>query len=896
MPDWRRRAQRERDLARELSGHLELDAAEHREAGLNSEQARLAARRNLGNEMLLRETVREIWGWTWLERLAQDARYGLRLIRKNPGFSAVAILSLALGVGANTAIFGLIDALLYKSLPVRDPQSLIFVGKQWDGRTDDGYYYETYRRLREQQPFFAELAAYGEQLRLNVVVNGDSASTMGQFVSGNYYRVLGIQPAAGRLFTPDDDRVPGGHPVAVISYSYWRSRFGAASSVIGQKVLIDGTSFTIVGVTPPGFHGLQVGDAPDVDVPIMMQPQVMPQNENWLGRPTNTVEWLTIFGRLKPGVTAQQATNGLRVIYRSIQTGLASELGLERASWLPEWVGSKIVLLPGAMGLSHLRRPFTGALYVLMGAVGLVLLIACANVANLLLARAAARQREIALRLAIGATRRRLIRQLLVESVLLSGVGGALGLFVARWCSGVLVRFLSIGRPMIELDLAPDARVLAFTIAISVLTGVLFGLAPAMRGAALDLAPALKQGGRGSSPPQRFGRFLSVAQVSMSLVLMMGAGLLVRTLSSLDNIDARFPRDRVYTVSLQPRGSDQKNGSNGARLNRLYLDLLDRVRAIPGVVTASLSLEAPTMAGPGRPFATEDGRWFVGHWLQVYPDYFATLGVPLLQGREFNRADMAEGSQLVALINETLARRVFPGENPLGKRIVCTGRISIGENGSLCEVIGVVRDVPYAAVKTGPENTMYMTFLEGPTGRGEMELMVRTPAGGADVVAGLRREIAAIDPNLPAFEIRTLATEMEEALLRERLLALLSTVFGALAALLAGIGIYGVVAYSVGRRTQEIGVRMALGALPAQVLRAVIGETLALVGLGIACGLPAALAAARLLKGFLYGVKPADPAVTAWTTAMVLALGIIAGSLPAIRAARIDPVAALRDE
>jgi predicted permease len=360
-----------------------------------------------------------------------------------------------------------------------------------------------------------------------------------------------------------------------------------------------------------------------------------------------------------------------------------------------------------------------------------------------------------------------------------------------------------VGRPLIELNLSPDWRVLGFTAGVSLITGILFGLAPAMRGAALDPGPALKQGGRGASSPQRFARALSVAQVALSLILVIGAGLLLRTLRHLNDIDGGFPRDRVYTVSLSPRGSDQKHGPNGPRLNRIYLDLLARVRAIPGVASASLAGESPTMRGYGRPFKIEDGRQFVAHQNQVYPGYFATLGSALVQGRDFEAADTAEGATLVTIINQTLARRVFPGENPVGRRIVCTGRISMGESGSPCEVIGVARDIPYANFKDEPQNAIYMTFLQAPTGRGEMELVVRTIGDGANVPTQLRPEIAAMDPYLPAFVVRTLATVVDEALMRERLMALLSTGFGGLAALLAAIGLYGVVAYSVSRRSQR---------------------------------------------------------------------------------------------
>jgi predicted permease len=384
--------------------------------------------------------------------------------------------------------------------------------------------------------------------------------------------------------------------------------------------------------------------------------------------------------------------------------------------------------------------------------------------------------------------------------------------------------------------------------------------------------------------------------VALSFVLLIGAGLLVRTLERIDNIDGGFPRDRVYTVSLSPQGSDQKNGPNGPRLNRLYLNLLDRVHAIPGVVSASLAGEPPTDRGYGRPFRIEDGRQVVAHQYPIYPGYFASLGSAIVQGRDFASADMAPGAPLVAIVNETLARHAFPGESALGKRIVCTGLISMGESGSPCEVIGVARDIPYSTLKDQPQNAIYMTFLQAPTGRGGMELIVRAAGGSSDVPMQLRRDIAAIDPYLPSVVVRTLAADMEAALIRERLLALLSSIFGGLASLLAAIGLYGVIAYSVSRRAREIGVRMALGALPRRVLRLVLGETLVLGCLGIACGLPAALMATRLLSGFLYGVKPADPTVLLSSAGFLVLTAAVAGYIPARRAAQIDPVVALRDE
>jgi predicted permease len=874
-----RRRRREADLERELQAHLDLEAAEQGDSA--------SARRALGNIALIQQATRETWGWAWLDRLTADLRFATRLLRRNPGFTAVAALSLALGIGANTAIFTLMDALLWKLLPVQDPASLLFLGKQLDQGIDPSFYYETYDRLRREQPFFRDLAAYSP-VRLNIDTGGDSESCMGQLVSGNYFSVLGITPIAGRVFTPDDDRTPGAHPVAVISEQYWERRFARAPDVVGRSVHIDGTPFTIVGVTPAAFFGLEVGSAVDVSVPVMMQPQVMPDKENWLARPRNTVDWLRVFGRLRLGVGMEQAQAGMAAVHRHIQQEIAARIGHD--TWLKDWVEAKVVLVPGGAGLSgpgatgaSLRREFTTPLYVLMGVVGLVLLIACTNVANLLLARATARRREIAVRLAIGATRGRLMRQLLVESLTLSALGAALGFAFAVWGSSTLVRFLSAGAPLIHLDLAPDLRVLAFTASLAALAAVIFGLAPALRTASLDLTR------RGAGARQALGKALAVVQVAFSVVLLVGAGLLVRTLRSLDSVDGGFVRDRVYTVALAPRGSDQKNGPNGERLNRLYLALLDRLHAIPGVASASLSGLPPLMTLQQRSVHTPDGTQQRASWTQVYPEYFAALGVSLLHGRDFGTADMLPSASYVAVINETLARRFFGAANPLGKRISCSGQHE-------CEVIGVVRDVPYSTLKRAPEATYYTTFLQGPTGRGQMYLVVRFAGDPGTIATQLRREIAAMDPMLPSFVLRTLAEQVDAALVRERLLALLSAVFGVVAIALAGIGLYGVIAYSVGRRTHEIGVRMALGARPGEVRGLVVRESLAMAAAGVAIGIPSALAATRLIAAFLHGTNPADPAVLGGAAAFLLLIGVGAAWFPAARAARINPVDSLRAE
>ena len=890
---WWRRKQREQDLERELRLDLELEAEDQQEKGLSPEEARYAARKALGNATRVKEDMREAWGWTWLERFAQDVRYGLRLLRKSPGFTSVAVLSVALGIGANTAVFSLIDAVLLKFLPIKDPKGLVFLATedQADANaTSTNFYFGTYQHLRAEQPFFRELAGFSP-VRLNVSVNGESEpSVEGQLVSGNYFAVLGVGAATGRTFTDEDDRIPDGHPVAVISYEYWRRRFGVSHSVVGQKLLIDGTPFTIIGVTPPGFRGLEVGSAPDISVPLMMQPVVMPDKENWLIQSSNIVDWLKIFGRLKPGVTADQAASGMRVIYGRIQKQLAADLNPQwQHTWLKGWAEARLLLVPGGAGVSDLRMQFNKPLFLLMGVVGLVLLIACANVANLQLGRASARRREIGVRLAIGAGRLRLIRQLLVESVLVSCMGGSLGILCAFWGTRLLVHFISIGRTPIVLELDPDFRVLAFTAIASIATGVLFGLAPALRATQLDLIPALKEDSHSTSQHQRLGKILASAQMAISLVLIIGASLLVGSLRKLNVLDAGFQRDRLLTVRLEPRGSDQKRGTNALRLNRLYLSLQERIQAIPEVTAVSLANSNPTSPLQVLAYATADGRQFRAARGHVFPRYFETVGGHILRGRDFDGHDVEPSAPLVVVVNETLARNVFPGVDPIGKRIICN-------SGDECEVIGVATDIPYSNLRGRIGNAIYYTFLQAPTGRGQMVLHVRVAGDPVRMAADVRREVARIDSNLPAFEVRTLATEIDAVLVRERLLALLSSAFGALALLLAALGLYGVIAYAVGRRTKEFGIRIALGATRSEVRLDVLWETMRVTGVGILFGLPMALGTTRFIASFVFGLTATDPTVLSASLLFLCVIALISGYLPARRASQVDPMVALRYE
>ncbi|HEY3454098.1 MAG TPA: ABC transporter permease [Bryobacteraceae bacterium] len=881
---WRRRRQREEELERELLSDLESEAAEQEANGLSPEQARYAARRAFGNTTFVKEDMRRMWISTFWDALLQDARFGARLLRKNLSFSVVAIVSLAVGIGANTSIFSLMDAILLKMAPVDKPQELVILGTQSPEGINHNFYYETYRRLQQEQPFFQSLAAFS-LVRLNVRVDGElEPSVQGQLVSGNYFSTLGAGAALGRALTPDDDRIAGERAVAMISYAYWERRFGRGNSVIGEKITISGTPFTIVGVTSPGFFGMEVGSSPDILVPLTMQPEVMPDKENWLRRPRNTVDWLRIAGRLKPGVSREQAASGMRVIYRRIQEQLAGEIDPQwQQTWLKGWAEAGLALEPGATGVSDLRRQLTAPLAIVTVLVGLVLLVACANVSTLLLARATVRRREMAVRVAVGAGRMRLIRQLLIESLMLSILGGMLGTGFAFWGSRALVYFLSTGRTPITLDLNPDLRVFAFAALVSVLTGILFGLVPALRVSQLEINPAPK------TLQYRWGKLLIVSQMAVSLILVFGSCLFVGTLQKLNDRDSGFRRDQVLTVRLEPEGSDQKRGVTAFRLNRLYRNVQERIQAIPGVVAASLAGSNPTTAQQNRTYTAFGGREFRAAMAYVYPKYFTTLGTQILQGRDFGPGDMADGAAKVIVISEALAREVFAGENPVGKRIYCAGQ-------QLCEVIGVAGDVPYSHLREEANSVVYYPFLQAPTGRGQMVLCVRFSRSSRSVAAAVRREISAIDPHLPAFEIRTLAAEVDAVLIRERVLAFLSVFFGGFALFLAAVGLYGVIAYAVRRRTKEIGIRMALGASGTNVGWLVFGETLRLVALGVLFGLPCSLVAARFVGNFLYGLSANNLAIVVTSIGCLMLTAAIAVYVPARRAIRVDPMVALRYE
>ena len=869
---WRRRAA-ERDMQDELRSIAEM-----------------AQPGELGNLTLAAEDARAQWGWTRLEQTAQDLRYAVRSLAKSPGFTATAVISLALGIGANTALFTLVDAVTWRMLPVRDPATLLLLGQRQGTAISNGFNYQQYEVIRDHNRVL-DLAAYS-RARLNVSIDGRSEPpSEGQLVSGHYFPLLGVAPAAGRALGPDDDRVPGGHPVAMISYGYWKRRFALDPAVVGRSISLSGMLFTIVGVTPAEFFGVEVGTSPDLFVPVMMQPVVMPVSENLLVNPVNGIEWIGIVARLKPGVSAPQAETALG--------SLAPE-----AEWRPRakfggvMTDVTLALTPAATGLSDLRTQFSTPLRILMGVVGIVLLIACANTGNLVLARSAARRTEFAVRLALGAGRSRLIRQVLVEGLVLAGLAGACGIGLAYAATRVLVTYVSAGRSPIVLDLAPDARLLAFTGAVSVLTGLLFASVPAFRASRLDMAATGRKdlgGTRHAVGDLQPGRWLVVGQVALSLLLLITAGLFVRSLQNLQRQETEMDRNQVLIVRVEPRGSDQRNiPGTTARLDFIYRDLLARVERLPGVQSATLARSAPLAPiGFGGRVAGPSGAEVTTQILMMYPKYFTTMGMSIVRGRDFNEGDLRPGAPHVALANETFVRQALEGREALGSGVTPFG-------GERMEIIGVVKDSRFPDPRSTTPPVLYTTFLQTRTGRGQMVLHVRVADTAGRLTPQIREAVQRIDKDLPIFEIHSLAEEMDAVFVRERLVATLSGFFGVVALTLVCVGLYGLMSFTVSRRTAEIGVRMALGAARADVGWMIARQTLTLVLIGIAVGLPIAWWLARLtssqISAMLFDVTPVDPVTIAAATGVLILVAMGAGWLPARRAARIDPIVALRNE
>jgi len=783
-----------------------------------------------------------------MQTLWQDLRHGVRMLVQKPGFTAVAALTLALGIGANTAIFSLIDAVLLKTLPVEDPEQLVALTTVTGaGERRFTFSYPMFHDLREGNQVFAEIFAYdGLGQGLNLSAGGRTERVSGQLISGNFFSGLGVKPLLGRVFSAEDDKSPGAHPIAILGHNLWQRRFASDPGVVGKTIHLNGYAFTVVGVAPPGFFGVEVGASPEVWVPFMMQPQLSAGDDRLRMRNNFRIR---IMARLKPGVNEQQARVGADL--------LAQQINREAPGIRPNLrdflLKQHIELQPASKGLSSLRSQFKQPLLILMGMVGLVLLIACANVANLLLARAATRQKEIAVRLALGASRFRLARQLLTESLLLSLFGALFGLLFAFWVTDMLVNL--VARSRFTLELQPDLRVLGFNLGIAALTGILFGLAPAIQATRPDLIAALKNDiPTLASVASRFElrKILVVAQVALSLLLLIGAGLFVRTLQNLKGIDLGFRADKVLLLSMNP----SLNGYKPEQARNFYAQLLERVKNLPGVQQASFA-DMPLLGGAWITGATVEGyQSQPGQDMsitakKVGPKFFETMGIPLLMGRDFAAAD-GPGAPKVAIINETVARSYW----------------------------GTV----YAPIAQIEERTS------------ELTLQVRTAGDPTDLIAAIRHEAQTLDKDLPVYNVKTFTELTAEAMSQERIIATLASFFGLLALMLASIGLYGVMAYAVARRTSEIGIRLALGARTGDVLKLVIRQGMALVVIGLVIGLAGAMALTRFIAGQLYGVGANDPATFAVISLLLTAVALVACYPPARRATKVDPMVALRCE
>ncbi len=884
-----RRRRRNRELDEEIRAHLAIDREERMERGETAGEAEENALRTFGNELLVKEVTREMWGWTAFERVVRDSIYALRQMRRSPGFAAVAILSLALGIGANAAIFSILNAILFRSLPVAAPEELLELREQSRAPVSQRFSYPMFERLRGAGSGAKGIAAMSRVTRAQTALEGGAHAEVlpVQLVSGEFFSVLGLSPALGRLLAPSDDLTAGAHAVAVISHGFWQRGFAGSPDVIGRMIRINGAAFRIAGIAPESFRGVWIEDPTDIWIPLMMQANVhyvehfsaqdpADPEKPWI--PQQHVQWLDVIVRADRASVAavQGALNSVYIRSLDMATDATHNL-----------VARTVFLQSFARGSSDLRGRFASPLVALMALVALVLLIACANTANLLMARAEARRREIAVRLSIGASRGRLVQQLLTESFVLVAIAAGLGLLIAQWTSQQLVRMALAAVGPTPLPTSVDARVLVFTLGVSIATGLLFGLVPAVRATKLDLGSAVKTSRSGRF---QFGgaKLLVAAQVALSLVVVFGAALFARSLRNLAKVELGFNREHILSVSIDPRSA----GYAAGQLPGLYRELVERTEAIPGVRSAvvsfcGLAIECRSNA---------DGILISGYqaapleqvliqYSYVGPGYFSTVGMRLVQGRDFRTGD---SGQRVAVINEAMARRYFANRSPLGQHF--------GDHLALdyAEIIGVVADARVNRVREAAVPMAYYP-LNGNVVYAE-SVEVRAAGDPDSIAAAVRKTIGDMAPNLPIERIAPLALQVERNLSPERMGSVVTAAFGILALGLACFGLYGVMSYGVTRRTSEIGVRMALGAQPRNVLWAVLREALALIAMGLAAGLPVVVFASRSIQSVLYGVQPDDPGALAITIAILTGVAILAAAWPAWRASRISPLTALHYE
>jgi len=881
----------------EFQFHLEQQIGENIARGMSREEARYTAIRAFGNPTFLKEETRDTWGWIWLEHLTQDFRYGLRTLRKNLGFTAVAVLTLALGIGANTAIFQLIDALRLRAIPVKEPQQLVTVqladSTGVRGSQTSGYSVLTnpvWETFRAQQDVFSGVLAWGSN-SFGLTPGGEVRLAQGLFVNGDFFHVLGVQPLMGRVFTASDDRRGCGLPGAVVSYAFWQRELGGDSSPIGRKLTLNYHPVEIIGVTPPGFFGLEVGSSYDVAVPICSQ-AVLWSEGTWLDE--GTVWWLNVMGRLKPRSTREKANAQLAVISRGIfQAALPSNYPAENVK---DYLKFKLEAVPAGSGVSWLRSQYSDSLSLLLGTAGLVLLIACANLANLMLARATMREHEFTVRFAIGASRTRLIRHLMTESLLLALLGGALGLFLAEALSKFLVASLGTEGDAPFLDLKPDWRLLAFTFGLASLTCILFGLVPALRASRVSPSEAFKSAGRTvTASRKRFGfrQGLVVSQVALSLVLVVGALLFSGSLSSLLAVDAGFSQKGVVIADLDL--FRRVNVPYAARVT-FKQDLLQKIRALPDVDSAAEVDILPLSGG-----STDNVVWIEGTnpasgldslFNSTSDGYFKAMGIALLAGRDFSPQDTVS-SPKVAIVNRIFARKLGLGMNPIGKTY--RRQATPTEPEQSFEIIGLVTDTKYSSLREEFRPIAFLSTSQDPRPGPSAQFVIRSAAPIAETVSNVRNLVAQASP-LITLGFQPFETTILEGLTRERLMAKVSGLFGLLAALIAAVGLYGVMSYLVAQRTNEIGIRVALGAQRTDVLSLVLRNAALLLAPGLVLGAFLSVAAAQAARAMLFGLKPSDPGVLVAAIIGLGFIGFLASFLPARRASRVDPMVALRYE